>query len=183
MQENDIMFSYKGEVSVALINSFLGVFESRLQSTDDQAKTKKKVFNVLVETLQNLQFHVEELPESKVSSSKQEKKAVFMLWTEDNMYKLSTGNHILVENTQKLKVWLDKVNEAAGSKEDLRKLYLEVLDNGVFSEKGGGGLGFIDIARKSGQKLEYDIREVNDEYSFFVLQIEIPRNNLAKVNG
>jgi len=175
MHDNDIMLSYKGEVTSALVNSFLNVFENRLESFEDDTRTKKKVFNVLVETLQNLQIHVDELPNSDDNSKKEEKKAVFMLWTEGNKYRLSTGNHILISNVSKLRSWLDKINNLEGSREDLRNLYKKVLNDGIFSEKGGGGLGFIDIAKKSGQKLEYDFRPVDDTYSFFVLEISIPR--------
>lgn len=180
MHDNDIMLSYKGEVSAALVHSFLNVFESRLNSFEEDSKTKKKVFNVLVETLQNLQLHVDEIPGRKEAEGaevlKEEKKAVFMLWTEDNSYKLSTGNYILLENVAKLRSWIDKINNVTGSREELRALYKQVLNNGIFSEKGGGGLGFIDIAKKSGQKLDYDFRPVDDKYSFFVFQITIPRN-------
>jgi hypothetical protein len=41
------------------------------------------------------------------------------------------------------------------------------------SAKGGGGLGFIDIAKKSGQKLEYNIEKVDDTYAFFTLIVKI----------
>ncbi|MFK7899743.1 MAG: SiaB family protein kinase [Cyclobacteriaceae bacterium] len=175
MHDNDVMLSYKGEVTASLVNSFLGVFESRLEAFEEDKKVKKKVFNVLVETLQNLQLHVDELPSSG-GNSNEEKKAVFMLWTEGDDYKLSTGHHILVDNVSKLKTWLDKINKVAGSREELRSLYKQVLDNGIFSSKGGGGLGFIDIAKKSGQQLEYDFRPVNKEYAFFVFETSIPRN-------
>ena len=38
-----------------------------------------------------------------------------------------------------------------------------MLNNNQFSPKGGGGLGFVDLARKSGQKLHYDFKPVDDE--------------------
>ena len=75
MHDNDIMLSYKGEVSSALVHSFLDVFEKRLDSFEENKKTKRKVFNVLVETLQNLQMHVDEVPTNDSSSEKEEKKA------------------------------------------------------------------------------------------------------------
>ena len=39
------------------------------------------------------------------------------------------------------------------------------------AEKGGGGLGMIDIARKSGQKLNYHFTEIDETFSFFNLNI------------
>ena len=43
--------------------------------------------------------------------------------------------------------------------------------------KGGGGLGMIDIARKTGKKLNYDFAPLNDEYTFFSLNINVEENN------
>jgi len=48
-----------------------------------------------------------------------------------------------------------------------------VLNNGEMSDKGGGGLGMIDIARKTGEKLNYNFMPVDDSYSFFSLNIKI----------
>ena len=41
-------------------------------------------------------------------------------------------------------------------------------------EKGGAGLGIIDLARKSGNKLNYEFNKVSNEYSFFCLTITFP---------
>jgi hypothetical protein len=75
-----------------------------------------------------------------------------------------------------LRNWLDQIN--AVSKDELRELYKKILNNEQFSEKGGGGLGFIDIARKSGQKLNYSFKAVNDNVSFFSFQINIPKQEV-----
>ena len=58
-------------------------------------------------------------------------------------------------------------------KDALKVYYKEVLNNGEMSAKGGGGLGMIDIARKSGKKLEYKFDNVDNEYSFFSLNIKV----------
>jgi hypothetical protein len=41
------------------------------------------------------------------------------------------------------------------------------------SAKGGGGLGMIDIARKSGKKLDYSFINVDKHFSFFSLIVNI----------
>ena len=43
------------------------------------------------------------------------------------------------------------------------------------SKKGGAGLGFIDIARKSGNKLEYHFEKINDDYYFFIINSQISK--------
>jgi hypothetical protein len=44
------------------------------------------------------------------------------------------------------------------------------------SLKGGGGLGMIDIARKTGEKIGYNFLEIDNKVSFFTLNIKITNN-------
>lgn len=59
--------------------------------------------------------------------------------------------------------------------EGLKELYKLIIKTADISQKGGAGFGLVDIARKSGTKLEYDFEKVNDFYSFYSLLIRIPR--------
>lgn len=86
-------------------------------------------------------------------------------------YSIITGNYILREKVNPLKEKLTKINVM--SKDELKEYYKEILNEGEFSDKGGGGLGMIDIARKSGQKLNFNFVEVDNRYSFFSLNIKI----------
>ena len=47
----------------------------------------------------------------------------------------------------------------------------------AISDKGGAGLGFIDIARKTGSPLEYHFEPLDDKNSFFLLKTSISRNS------
>jgi hypothetical protein len=89
----------------------------------------------------------------------------------DNQYNIITGNYIKKENVAGLKKRLDDINLL--SKEELKEYYKSVLNNGEMSMKGGGGLGMIDIARKTGEKLNFSFAPVDDTFSFFTLNIKI----------
>ena len=93
----------------------------------------------------------------------------------DGKYSIFTGNYILNENINGLRRRLDEVN--ALSKEELKEYYKKVLNNGEMSLKGGGGLGMIDIARKTGEKLEYEFLEIDNKVSFFTLNIKVSQQN------
>ena len=58
-------------------------------------------------------------------------------------------------------------------KEELREYYQLSLNNSMVSNKGTAGLGMIDIARKSGNKLEYEFLEIDKDFSFFSLNVKI----------
>ena len=68
---------------------------------------------------------------------------------------------------------LEQVN--AMDKEELKAYYKEIIKNGQISSKGGAGLGLIDMARKSGEKMEYAFDQIDDRLSFFTLQIKVKR--------
>jgi hypothetical protein len=168
MEENNIILSFKGSVTSELLSSILQIMETKMENIEEAPKIRKKVFNVLVECLQNLYHHIDEGP---ITEDGSKRSAIFMISKQDDHYKIFTGNFILNENVDGLKEKLVRINNM--SKEELKDYYKEVLNNGKLSEKGGGGLGMIDIARKSGQKLDFNFHPVDDRNSFFSLIVKV----------
>ncbi len=169
MDKHNIMLSFKGNVTSELLTSILQIMESQMDNLDETPKMRRKVYNILVECLQNLYHHIDE--KFTEETQEQERNAIFAIGKVDDKYSIITGNYMLNENIPGLQERLDRVN--AMSRDELKMYYKEVLSNGVMSEKGGGGLGMIDIARKSGSKLDYNFAPVDDKYSFFSLSINV----------
>jgi hypothetical protein len=84
-----------------------------------------------------------------------------------------SGNAIRKANISKLQEKLEKINSL--DKEGLKDLYKAIIKNTTISEKGGAGLGFVDMARKSGTKLEYEFPEMSADYAFFCLKVNVER--------
>ena len=162
------MLSFKGDITSELLTSILQIMEAKLDNFQEEPKVKKKVYNVLVECLQNLYHHMDEIA---LGQAEKVRSAIFMIGKIDGRYNIITGNYIKNENIQGLKKLLEDINVL--NKEELKEYYKEVLNNGEMSLKGGGGLGMIDIARKTGGKLNFDFTPVDIKYSFFSLNINI----------
>jgi hypothetical protein len=94
-----------------------------------------------------------------------------MISRDNDGYLIVTGNYIANENVTGMKNRLDEVN--ALTKDELKDYYKQILNNGEMSLKGGGGLGMIDIARKTGQKLGYNFERIDEKVSFFSLNIRV----------
>ncbi|HVA98590.1 MAG TPA: SiaB family protein kinase [Bacteroidia bacterium] len=171
MERNNVMLSFKGDITAELLTSILQIMESKLDNLQEEPKIKKKVYNVLVECLQNLYHHMDDLELPEIEAGEPLRSAIFMIGKVDNQYNIITGNYIRSVNVDSLKKRLDEINVL--SKEQLKDYYKEVLNNGEMSSKGGGGLGMIDIARKTGQKLNYNFMAVDEKHSFFSLNIKI----------
>jgi hypothetical protein len=169
LMDNHIIMSFKGEITSDIITMILQIMESRLESANEKSGVKKKIFNILVECMQNLYHHAESETENPEAS----RPAMLELFFDDDFYNIITGNYIKNEAIPPLKDRIERVN--AMDKEELREYYREVLDNNIISDKGGADLGMIDMARKSGEKLDYNFTKVNDQISFFDLMVKIRR--------
>ncbi len=171
MERENILLSFKGVVTSELLSSVLTIMESKMDYMEESPKVKKKVFNVLVECLQNLYHHIDGQDFTGSASDLEAKSALFMIAKKDTQFIISTGNYIDLESAAMLKERMDKINSL--DKDQLREYYQEVLANTELSGKGTAGLGMIDIARKSGNKLDYTFLETSENNRFFCLNIKV----------
>jgi hypothetical protein len=169
--KGDIILAYKGSITPDLINEVLEAVEGKLEEGQEEGKTRKKLYNVLVESLQNLYHHIEETHEG-IEEDLDPKFGILIIEKEqDGEYKVTTGNFINNVKIKFLKEKIDKINSL--SRDELKDMYKFILNHQRISAKGGGGLGLVDIARKTGKKLQYKFYPYNDNYSFFNLIIEV----------
>jgi hypothetical protein len=164
----NIILFYKGNVDSDVINQVLDTVEDKMVEVNEQSKLRKKIYNVLVESLQNLYHHVDRVPED-FEDQTSEKFGLLVVKKIDRGYIIITGNFVHAENIEKLEEKIKRINRS--THEELKELYKFILNHQRISAKGGGGLGLVDIARKTGNKLEYTFKEYNDKYSFFYLNI------------
>ncbi len=166
--ESNVILYYKGNVDSDLINYVLDTVEEKLAEMNEQSRLRKKVYNVLVESLQNLYHHVDKVPED-FEDQDSEKFGILLIEKIFSGYKIVTGNFVQTDNAEELKEKIMKINRS--TRREIKELYKFILNHQRLSAKGGGGLGLVDIARKTGNKLDYTLRRYNDEYYFFYLDI------------
>ncbi len=165
--KENVILLYKGNVDSDVINHVLDSVEEKMVAVNDNPKLRKKVYNVLVESLQNLYHHVDRVPED--FEDQVEKYGLLVVSRVNGGYKIITGNFVQSENIEKLEEKIKRINRS--SHEEIKELYKFILNHQRISAKGGGGLGLVDIARKTGNKLDYAFVQYNNNYSFFYLDI------------
>lgn len=182
MIKNNFSLVYEGEITHQITKAFTSLAEYNMDRLSEDMNIKKKVFHVMVECLQNLSRHAEE------EYGKENRpfmgpagNGIFIVGNigelNSHEYHVITGNPIDNTKVEDLKTLLDKINEL--DKEGLKEYYKKQMREGNISDKGGAGLGLIDIARKTGEKLEYHFVNMNEQYSFFLLRTKISRNKLS----
>lgn len=168
MVDNDLILVYEGEFTQEITKSVLAMAERNMDSSGEESAVKRKVFNVMVECLQNVVKHADQANNKNPNHN-----AVFMVGKHEEQYTIISGNPIKDENINVVKDKIDNINNL--DKDGLKQLYKDIIKTTEISEKGGAGLGFVDMARKSGQKLEYDFESMGDGLSFFALKACIKR--------
>ncbi len=171
MLKKNLILVYEGEFTQEITKSVLSMAERNMDSFGEESNIKRKVFNVMVECLQNICKHAESFDESEYGKGMAN--AIFMIGKQDSVYFITSGNAILSEYVPDMASKLENINSL--DKTGLKELYKSIIRNGSISDKGGAGLGFVDMARKSGQKLIFDFEPINDKLTFFSLQTTIPR--------
>ncbi len=174
MERDNIILSFKGDITKDLLSSVYQIIEVRLENDNQDPKRKKKFFHVLVECLQNMYHHMESLQtadapvDAEINSS-----AIFVIGRtgDQHNYSITTGNFLHTESADSLKEKIDVINNMNPT--ELKAYYLERLGATELSEKGGAGLGIIEIARKSGNKIGYDFKPISDKFSFFTLSVTV----------
>jgi hypothetical protein len=171
MKEHEITLVYEGEITHQITKAFTSLTESNMAKEEESNLVQKKVFHVMVECLQNISKHADDYGANDYLFSG---RGIFLVSKGKDEYSVTTGNAIEHTRMPELKRMLEQVNSL--DKDELTELYKKQIKEGRLSEKGGAGLGFIDIKRKTGRNLEYHFLPINDVSSFFLLTSTISRN-------
>jgi hypothetical protein len=123
-----------------------------------------------VECLQNISKHADDFGSNDYMFSG---RGIFLVAKGKDDYTVTTGNAVDNIKIPDLKKLLEQVNQL--EKDELTELYKKQIKEGRLSDKGGAGLGFIDIKRKTGKNLEYHFLAINEQTSFFLLTSTISR--------
>lgn len=165
---HDLRIIFEGEFDQEITKSVLSITEKSFDLEGVDSAVKKKVFNVMIESLQNICKH-------QYSATDRDGPgflpAIFMIGVKNDEFFIITGNLIVNSAAEALKKRIDEIN--ALDKEGLKQLYKEARLKSKISDVGGAGLGLIDMVRKSGNKLVYHFYPTDGETCFFSLMTNI----------
>lgn len=167
----EIILSYEGGINHQIMKAFTDLVEENMIKINESEALQVKVYHVMVECLQNINKHgiyPGNDPELEF------KNGVFFLSRDNHVYFVTTGNYIKIEKKDYLTELLTHINSLSGKQ--LNDLYKTQLKNGHLSEKGGAGLGLIDIRRKTGKQLDCQFLPVSDSHAFFLFTSKISRS-------
>lgn len=171
MTQQKIISAYHGEFTQQVINMLLKHAKMDLGSREIDRRTLKRTYNILVEVLENIQKHAARMKEQNAQTGADSVDGIVVLGHAEQKYYVTVGNLVNTDEIEGLKMKIDQVNNL--DHDGLKAKYKEIITNGSISERGGAGLGIIDIAMKSKNKLDYNFAPHDDRQSFFALQVVV----------
>jgi len=165
-EEHGISLVYVGKFNHTITKVFTALTGDEIEAMNEPKSVQRTLHHTMIEILQNMTKHSNNMFH-EISMGK----GLFMLGRKNDAYHVVTAN--VVDNTQEeaLKDTIDMLN--ASTPEDLKKMYKKQLREGKISGKGGAGLGLIDIARKTGNSLDYMFFPADENTKYFVLKVRV----------
>lgn len=168
---------YKMLSKDAFVLMYMGIFDDQLTSIlmdiNDAGKfemksSRKKISFLIAECFQNIVRHSDEENKAAIGFDLPE---MFLLRNRKSIHHLVTTNIVKKEDRDKLSQSIDHLKSL--SKDELKKLYLDVFTGQGHSEKGGAGLGLIEMARKSGTAPTYQFENLGSQFANFFFQVNV----------
>ncbi len=128
--DKKIIVSHVGELDQDKVNTISTLVETQMEYLGVSKSAIKKIFNIVIETLQNICIHGE-----KDNNGYQ--MTYFIIARNGNEFSIYSGNIVNNNVAEKLNKRLNSIKSLNDS--DLKRQYMDVLSNGELSAKGGAG--------------------------------------------
>ncbi|MBF0134291.1 MAG: hypothetical protein HQL75_17110 [Magnetococcales bacterium] len=170
LNNQGVIFCYSGYMTEAILSGIGQAIKQKLTIEETDSKTVRSVFSVFVEQMQNvIRYSVEREPEN--STDNVLSYGLITVGQSNGNYFVTCSNKIRHEDKEHLDRQLSRIQKMSG--EELKSMYKKILKGDVPESSKGAGVGFIDIARKASQPIEYDFADVDGTYAFFTLKAHV----------
>ncbi len=131
---------------------------------DVEKKAKKRTALLISESFQNIVRHGDNELGGKNSS-------LFGIRGIAQFIHIFSFNLVDTDTRSLLETRLKEINSL--NKEQIKAYYTETLQKGEMSEKGGAGLGLIEMARKSERPIQKEFKERDKNIHAFYMQVDL----------
>lgn len=157
--EDKVCIFYRGQFDDMFTDKLISLAEY-----DFESKAKKRISFLMSESFQNIVRHGNNELGTKTDS-------LFGIRAVSPFSHIFSSNPITEQDKLFLEERLTVINKL--NKEELKVLYTKVLEEGAISEKGGAGLGLIEMAKKSQKPIQMAFKELEAHTYAFNMQIDM----------
>jgi len=169
LTEERVLLAYFGVFNDNITDLLIGLSEDYLQKQDMLKKLSRRTSFLIAESFQNVVRHSIEKKETVPDT--ESRRDYFQISMLQDRIAISSANVIKNTDAEILDKYIDKINSL--SDDELKELKRNTLLNAEMSEKGGAGLGIIEMVRRSGLPLKKEFIPLKQGFSLIVLSLEL----------
>ena len=169
MPNRENIIEYRGHLTFSTIGRLLTILKVKMAENGIKLGVYKRILSVMIEALENIYKYSEKyqsnlyivknfIPTFRIDRDK----------NKDHYY-IICSNPVRNEDANVLQKKIERINKI--NAKELKLLYRQTISNGQFTEKGGAGLGLIEMAKISGNPIEYSFEPINDDFSLYNLRV------------
>jgi hypothetical protein len=168
--KKNTIYTFSGIVTYNLLTTISSTLRKDLEKIDSSSNKLVRLYSIITEIFQNIMNYsarTKYIDEKDIGIG-----TCVVKQTDDKTgYIISSGNLIESKDTNKIEEKLNKIISL--DKDGVKAYYKEVRRSGKDAHKNGAGLGFLELAKKSEQKLKYQINKIDERYSYFEIEVAI----------
>jgi hypothetical protein len=169
LREQGIVFCYSGFMTEDVLSGIGDAIKRKLAFDDADTRTARGVFSVFVEQVQNvIRYSAEREPPGGGDEKTELRYGVLTVGKTGGKFFVTCGNLIERRDVERLETSLEGIQTM--DRTELKALYKKKLRGEVPEGSKGAGVGFIDIALKASEGIEFGFLDVDDEFVFFTLK-------------
>lgn len=167
MPVREVILEFKGHLTFSTIGRLLTLFKHKMVEKGIKIGIYKRILSVMIESLENIYKYSDHYFDNQHIFKNYI--PTFKLERIDQSYIIKTTNPIKNSDIPNLKKKIELVNSK--SAHELAVLYRQTITNGKFTDKGGAGLGLIEMAKITNSPIKYRFESINDLFSLYYLYL------------
>lgn len=174
MPGSEVFLDYRGSLDFDIIDTLLNKLKTTREFKSLNKTTGKRVYSIIVECLENICKHAD--PSTLIDGSAS---AHILVKNENDKIVIKAGNTVTAEDRRKIVSMLDSINDS--DETVLQSSYENKIKSELATVDKCAGLGFIYMALKSGNKINYYFNVLNNSYLYFDIEITLNKFIMRKL--
>jgi len=167
LDREGVIFTFCGPISHDIVEGVGITLKSQMAESDVKKTIAMKVFAIFIEQVQNVINYSQERNDLESDMGM----GIIVIGQKEGKYFIVGGNKI---KTSKVPILEKNLQELVKmDKDELKAFYKKRRKTNGSEDSKGAGIGFIEMARKASQPLEFSFEKIDDECSFFSLEADI----------
>jgi hypothetical protein len=167
MTKEGVIFSFSGMISQSMVEFMIENAGKQLEAQKEDRSVVNSIFIIAIEQLQNIMSYSKERNIGEGNRYTSPGLLVVGYHKEVAKYYINSSNEIQEEDIKGVSEKIDFINSL--DKQSQRRLLREKLRNGEDSHERGAGVGFIEMAKRSSDKLKYSFNKIDGKIYFNIL--------------